>query len=228
MNKHIVNVLIYLFVIFSMTTYSTFIKTNKKEAVEKYTHVSDTIVSLNESNYQISLSKYENILILFYSPYCKYSKLLLDELVKVNEFKKSFGYSLTIAQVNTSTELDLTKKIKIEGTPSLRFIKKEVFSSEFESERNATYVLKFILKELGLNSVNISTLNQLLLFKSFSKNTLIYVGNKNTNLFHFFEESFNSIKDEIILGNVLLDCNKTDDDLKSSLKKYDNKIVFRL
>lgn len=213
-----------LFVLFSISL-STVIKTNKKE-VEKYTQNSDQIVVLNESNYQSSLGKYENILILFYSPYCKYSKLLLDELVKVNEFKKSFGYHFTIAQVNTSTEMDLTRKLKIEGTPSLRFIKKEVYISEFETERSAPYVLRYVVKELGFNSVNISKVSQLDLFKSFSKNSLIFVGNKNTVLLDLFNESISIIKDEIIFGNIILDCDKTDEELKNNLKEYHNSIVL--
>ena len=160
------------------------------------------IFQLDSGNYVAKFKKTEHIFVFFYSPFCKYSIPLSEEYLKASLFFNNFNYitKFTLAQFNVNSDKEAASKLKVEGTPSIRYYHKGIFQSTYEGNRTSVGVYNFVLRSLGLISTEISGMNQLEGFNLFSNASLIYVG--KTEGLDEFKKSVSMLQDELMIGNI--------------------------
>ena len=82
------------------------------------------ITVLTNTTFDKALEKYENMLVMFYAPWCGHCKKFKPELEKAAAVLRK--ENLIVAKVDATVEKDLAQKYKVRGYPTVKFFKKGV------------------------------------------------------------------------------------------------------
>ena len=108
---------------------------------EEFSYDEDVMV-LTESNFDSALTKFENIMVLFYAPWCGHCKKFHPEYRKAAITLKPEG--LILAKCDATVNKKLSERFKIRGFPTTKlFIKGTPF--DYNSGRTEKDVVKFII-----------------------------------------------------------------------------------
>ena len=200
-----------------------FLLSNSQIKSEEFpTDNSSLITKLDAENYEKKLRNSENSFIFYYSPFCKYSLSLAEELVKVVTFLENFDLKSEkdkkfknnyISQFNSNADKET---VSIEGTPVIIYYKNGKKTEEYNGARTAVGVFNFILKHLGFITLPISNDVQLSALGLFHHHSLVYFGNKE-GLVNFHQE-VEKIQDEVVIANLLDEIKEVS--AKNLIKKY--------
>jgi len=150
--------------------------TSSKYPIEK------NVVILTDSTFEKALNEYENLMVLFYAPWCGHCKKFHPEYEKAAlSLKKE---NIILAKVDAESNKKLSKKYNIESYPTIKaFIKKKEYT--YDGERNEESVIDFMRKYSApvLTIIN----NKEDAEKFFKKNevTIVYFGNDKDSIIEF-------------------------------------------
>ena len=140
------------------------------------------VIILTDATFDKAIEKYENILVLFYAPWCGHCKKFHPEYEKAaTTLRKE---NLYLAKVDATVEKKLAERFEIQGFPTVKlFIKgKDI---EYTGGRKESEVVNWMRKKTGPPTKTISTEEELDKFIKSEDVSLVYFGNKKEEIEDF-------------------------------------------
>jgi len=101
------------------------------------------ILILTQLDFPSAISQHKYLLVNFYARWCRYSKKLAPEYLKLSESLKESDSEVKIAKVEAYDEKDLAKEYDIEGFPTIKlFINGVAYA--YHGSRNAANILQYV------------------------------------------------------------------------------------
>jgi protein disulfide-isomerase A1 len=140
---------------------------------EEFSYDEDVMV-LTESNFDSALTKFENIMVLFYAPWCGHCKKFHPEYRKAAITLKPEG--LILAKCDATVNKKLSERFKIRGFPTTKlFIKGTPF--DYNSGRTEKDVVKFMRKKTQPPTKPLENIEDLEKFIKENDVAIVYFGN---------------------------------------------------
>jgi len=111
------------------------------------------VVDLTPSNFdQIVMNAEKDVLVEFYAPWCGHCKKLAPEYEKAAQALQAEGH-VVIAKMDADKYKDIPSKYDVKGYPTLKFFPRgsSKTPTEYDSERTAEGIVKFMNKKAGTN-----------------------------------------------------------------------------
>ena len=143
------------------------------------------IFILTTSTFDKTIKKYENILIMFYSPKCGICEKFKPIIEKVASIFHKENLDLIVAKVDSTKEKKLSKKYKIKSYPTLKFFKKGV-PIDYTGERKEKDIIKWARKMSRQPTKPLNTIEQVERFQKYNQVCIIYFG-KDPEEINIFE-----------------------------------------
>jgi thiol-disulfide isomerase/thioredoxin len=113
--------------------------------------MSSNVIELNPNNFNDSINKVSNGIILFYAPWCGHCKRLKPEYEKASSTLPSFNF-LQLDYDQYGQDINLPKGIKIEGFPTMYLIKNGQIDKEYEGGRSSEQIVNVLNTEINKSS----------------------------------------------------------------------------
>ena len=150
-------------------------------ATEEFTYDEDVMV-LTETNFDSALTKFENIMVLFYAPWCGHCKKFHPEYRKAAITLKKEG--LILAKCDATANKKLAEKFKIKGFPTTKlFIKGSPL--DYNGGRTENDVVKFVRKKTQPPTKPLESLDDLEKFIKENEVAVVYFGNDASQVEEF-------------------------------------------
>ena len=133
----------------------------------------NNITVLTNATFDKALEKYENILVMFYAPWCGHCKKFKPELEKAAAVLRK--ENLIVAKVDATVEKDLAQKYKVRGYPTVKFFKKGV-ATDYTAGRREKDVINWMRKKSGDITKVLKTLEEVENFKKDNEVCAVYFG----------------------------------------------------
>ena len=180
------------------------------------------IIILTDTTFEKAISKYENIFVMFYAPWCGHCKKFLPELEKIA--KILLPENITIAKVDATKEKKIAKKNKIASYPTLKFFKENT-AVKYTGSRTEKELISWV-KKMALPPIT-----YLLSFKDIEnlKNNnsvcVIYFGKeeKDLKIFKSLSIKFDQLPFAVVESEQLAQLYKAVPRSVVILKKFDEK-----
>ncbi|KAG6738799.1 hypothetical protein POTOM_058421 [Populus tomentosa] len=105
----------------------------------------NTVLELDESNFDSTISTYDYVFVDFYAPWCGHCKLLAPELDVAAPILAELKKPIVIAKVNADKYTRLARKHKVDGFPTLKIYMHGV-PTEYYGPRKAELLVRFLRK----------------------------------------------------------------------------------
>ena len=176
----------------------------------------DDVILLSDSNYSKIINETENLVILSYARWCKYSSVFKPEYLNTIKLSKEKKFNLTFAVIETSLNKNYKEEFSIVSYPTIKIFKKEVKNITFNGEKNSYSLYKFLDKEVNGRIKTFNTLkeiddyikeNKIVLLNTYSKENINYKSFSQisiiTSIYDFIEcfreECIKKYKEDFIL-----------------------------
>ena len=138
----------------------------------------NNIFILTNKTFDEFISKFENILIVFYAPWCGHCKKLQPELEKAASILSL--ENIFCAKVDATVEKNLSKKYEIRGFPTLKFFKNKI-PIDYKGIRNEKEIINFARKASS-PTTNLNSIEEVENIKNNNEVCIIYFGKNNEDL----------------------------------------------
>ncbi|KAJ6859099.1 protein disulfide-isomerase 5-2-like [Populus alba x Populus x berolinensis] len=105
----------------------------------------NTVLELDESNFDSTISTYDYVFVDFYAPWCGHCKRLAPELDVAAPILAELKKPIVIAKVNADKYTRLARKHKVDGFPTLKIYMHGV-PTEYYGPRKAELLVRFLRK----------------------------------------------------------------------------------
>ena len=169
------------------------------------------IIILTDSNFDIALKKYNNLLVLFYLPYNLECKKFLFEYEKASDIL--LKEKIYLSKININTEKNLSNKYDIKEIPRVfLFIKGEKI--EYTGGMKFSDIVKWTKNKINKEIIKLKTAEEIEIYKKDKNNdvVLIYYGDNKDDINEFTKAA--KINNEIPFAIV---------DSEELIKKYSKK-----
>ena len=141
--------------------------------------IENGIIILTDSTFEKAISKYENILIAFYSPLCGYCIKLIPELEKAS--KTLLNENIKIAKVDATKEKHISFQYKILSYPTIKFFKENT-SIQYSGKRKEEDLILWARKKASLSVSYLKTIDDIEKIKKENKICIIYFGKEEKDI----------------------------------------------
>ena len=166
-------------------------------AEEEEFPLENNIIVLNNATFDKALSKYDNILIMFYAPWCGHCKKFKPELEKAAAVLRK--ENLMIAKVDATVEKDLATKYNVRGYPTVKFFKKgDVI--DYTAGRNEQDVINWVRRKSVSPTQSLASVEEVEQFQKDNEVCVVYFGKDAEDLKVFSTVALKN--DEFLFGVV--------------------------
>ena len=159
--------------------------------------IDNDVMVLTDDTFDAALKKYDNIMVLFYAPWCGHCKKFHPEYAKASVTLKK--ENLILAKLDATVNKKMSEKYKIQGFPTTKlFIKGEPI--EYNGGRTEKDVVNWVRKKTGPVTTKIETVDDLEKFKNDNEVAIVYFGSDSKDLEEYTKVARND--DEHIFGTV--------------------------
>jgi protein disulfide-isomerase A1 len=183
-------------------TFFIFIQIKTKDFFE------NEILVLNEENFNETISRYDNILIKYYVPWCVHCKKLDPEYNKAAEALKNQEPRLYLAKVDASINRNLARRMNIHSYPNIQFYSKGDYIP-YQGPRIAEDIIKFMIKKTSQTK---ELKNKEEIDSLYNKDvvSIVFFGDKESNQYKIFNEvsmeiliaNFFIVNDKVLINNL--------------------------
>jgi protein disulfide-isomerase-like protein len=99
-------------------------------------------IKLKDSNFESEIKKYDLALVMFYAPWCSYSKKLAPDFKKAAKFLSSKGSKSVLIQVDCEANPDTCGNYDIPGYPTLKFFSNGQSIGNYNGQQTAFHMVK--------------------------------------------------------------------------------------
>ena len=140
------------------------------------------VIILTDSTFDKAVEKYENLLVLFYAPWCGHCKKFHPEYEKAaTTLRKE---NLYLAKVDATVEKKLAEKFEIQGFPTVKlFIKGQPI--EYTGGRKESEVINWMRKKTGPATKSLKTVEEVEKFQKDNDVVLVYFGDNKADIEEF-------------------------------------------
>lgn len=110
------------------------------------------VLDLTTDNFDSTLKDIDVALVEFFAPWCGHCKSLAPEYEKAATELKANDPPVTLAKVDATVESSLGSRFGVSGYPTLKIFRKGVESGPYEGPRQAAGIVKFMQKQAGPSS----------------------------------------------------------------------------
>lgn len=143
---------------------------------DKELPIEKEILILTESTFDESINKYDNLLVMFYAPWCTYCKKFIPELEKAAEILRK--EHLFVAKVDATIEINLANKYNIQAYPTLKFFKNGI-EINYDGKRKAMDVINWVRQKSSPPTRLLKSWESFEKFKKENPVCIIYYGSNS-------------------------------------------------
>ena len=184
--------------------------------------IENDIMILTDTTFEKAITKYENVFVAFYAPWCGHCQKLLPELEKVAEILSK--ENIIVAKVDATKEKNLSNKYKIVSYPTLRFFKENT-SVKYSGKRKQNDLIEWARKMSAPPVVYLKSLENIETIKNENNVSVIYFGKeeKHIKIFKTLSVKFIDIPFAIVEDEKIAQLYKAVPKSVVVLKKFDEK-----
>jgi len=184
----------------------------------KCTEDSSPVITLNSSNFETEVAKYEYLLLEFYAPWCGHCKSLEPEYKKAAEILLNENSSIRLAKIDANENTEIANLYEVKGYPTIKFLKNGE-RIEYNGGRTAVEIVQWLKKKTGPSSVQLDTVADVEKFKTNSDYVFVYFGREDSETF----KSFIALSDKY----EYFFAHSFDEAVKSFYNVQDNVVLFK-
>jgi len=184
--------------------------------------IENDIMILTDTTFEKAITKYENVFVAFYAPWCGHCQKLLPELEKVAEILSK--ENIIVAKVDATKEKNLSNKYKIVSYPTLRFFKENT-SVKYSGKRKQNDLIEWARKMSAPPVIYLKSLENIETIKTENNVSVIYFGKeeKHIKIFKTLSVKFIDIPFAIVEDEKIAQLYKAVPKSVVVLKKFDEK-----
>ena len=107
----------------------------------------ETVIVLNDENFNKTINKFENILVLFYATWCGHCKKFLPTYVKISQKLYEEKPRINLAKIEMSSNNEIKNKYNISSFPTIKFFQKGK-PYNYDGERDEESIIKWMKKKI--------------------------------------------------------------------------------
>jgi len=179
---------------------------------------------LEDSDFESKIGALENVLVMFYAPWCGHCKRLKPEFDQASEILKDDDPAIVLAKVDcTEGGKDTCSKFGVSGYPTLKIFKDGEMTSDYNGPREANGIVKYMRSQVGPASKEIKTVAD---FEAFiGKDDVGVVGflaAEDSKLEKTYSKVADKLREKARFGQT-----KVSDVLKKASQKEDTLVLYR-
>ncbi|KAJ0045198.1 hypothetical protein Pint_06057 [Pistacia integerrima] len=119
----------------------------------------EDVAALTEKNFSDFMAKNKYVMVLFYAPWCYWSKKLAPEYVAAAKMLKG---EAALAMVDCDVETEFARKNEIQGYPTMYFFVNGVGQNlyDYELERTSDVIATWVKRKMAVDVHNITTMDK--------------------------------------------------------------------
>ncbi|KAF5304089.1 hypothetical protein FQA39_LY01874 [Lamprigera yunnana] len=125
------------------------------------TDVKDTVVALNKNNFDSAVKTSEYVFVKFFATWCKYSRDLAPEYIRLAEQVSDMQLPITIAEIEASNEQELCEKYSVFGYPTLVLFRRGAPITYYEG-RTVKEIIQWLKSQVRSAVKEITIIDELL------------------------------------------------------------------
>uniref|UniRef100_A0A336KFI3 CSON002835 protein n=1 Tax=Culicoides sonorensis TaxID=179676 RepID=A0A336KFI3_CULSO len=105
----------------------------------------EKVLILSETNFDEEIKKYDQVLVMFYAPWCGHCKRMKPDFAKAAlmlETEQLTGSK--VAAVDCTVHRKLSERFQIQGFPTMKLFEKGQLSAEFDGKRTADAIVDYL------------------------------------------------------------------------------------
>uniref|UniRef100_A0A2A4JWB4 Thioredoxin domain-containing protein n=1 Tax=Heliothis virescens TaxID=7102 RepID=A0A2A4JWB4_HELVI len=123
---------------------TTAMQQKKKEVVDESWSEDTDVVHLTAANFEDTLAKIKNALVVFYAPWCGHCKRIKPEFEKAAKRIKEEKIDGILAAVDATKQPDLASRFGVKGYPTLKYFSKGEYQFDAGHARQEEQIISFI------------------------------------------------------------------------------------
>lgn len=123
------------------------------------------VINLGDDDFDSKLAALENVLVMFYAPWCGHCKRLKPEFAQAAELLRDDDPPVHLAKVDcTEAGKETCNRFSVSGYPTLKIFKNGEVASEYNGPREANGIAKYMRSQVGPASKDLKSADD---FKTF-------------------------------------------------------------
>ena len=152
---------------------------SRKQRKNRY-HRDDSVIILTDLNFNRTITRLKNLLVLFYTSWCGHCKNFLPIYTKASLYLYKLKPRINLAKIEMSSNKETASTYNINSYPTLKFFKNGI-PYEYTGNLDENGIIKWMQKNTLPPILELMTLNDISNFKNTHEVSIIYFG-KDENI----------------------------------------------
>ncbi len=154
----------------------------------------ETVIVLNDNNFNKTINKFENILVLFYASWCGHCKKFLPTYVKISQKLYEEKPRINLAKIEMSSNNEIKNIFNISSFPTIKFFQKGK-PYDYNGERDEDSMINWMKKKIDSSIRNLTSHYDISTFRDNHDISVMYFGDSNEiiNYFNEFSEESDDV-----------------------------------